>query len=112
MAKKSGGNIGKVIAVSAGIAAASAAAYLLFGKDGAKNQKKLKGWMLKMKGEVVEKVEKMKNVTEDAFEGVVSDVSKKYKAMSHVDSKDLKREVDALRKDWNALAKKQTPKKK
>ncbi|MBP6884209.1 MAG: YtxH domain-containing protein [Candidatus Pacebacteria bacterium] len=106
MVKKSGSNAGKVLAVSIGIAAVSAAAYLLMGKNGKTNRKNLKGWMLKMKGEVVEKLEKMKEVTEEKFENVVSDISEKYRAMSHVDSDDLEKEVKLLRSDWKALVKK------
>ena len=59
MAKKivSTSGVGKVVAVGAGIAALSVAAYMLFGPNGKKNKKAIKGWAIKMKGEIIEKLE-------------------------------------------------------
>ena len=44
-------------------AAAAAGAYFLYGKDGAKNLKKIKSWSLKAKAEVLEKLEKAKDIS-------------------------------------------------
>jgi hypothetical protein len=38
------GGVGKAIAAGVGVAAVSAAAYLLFGPEGKKNRKKINGW--------------------------------------------------------------------
>ena len=111
MTQKSGSKAGKMAAVGAGIAAISAATYLLLGKDGKRNQKNLRGWMLKMKGEVLEKIENMQEVSSETFENIVNDVSSKYKSLSHVDAKDLEKEVKALHKNWKELAKKHGQKK-
>ena len=51
MTKKS--TTGTAVAVGAGLAALAAfaaAGYFLYGKDGAKNRKKVRGWMLKANG--------------------------------------------------------------
>lgn len=55
-------NVGKAVAVGAGIAALSAAAYVLFGPEGKKNRKVIRGWAIKMKGEVIEKLENAKRL--------------------------------------------------
>ena len=58
--KKSGLSAKEVIGIGAGVAALSAAAYMLFGPNGKKNQKALRGWAVKMKGEIIEKFEEAK----------------------------------------------------
>ena len=57
MAAKNESNAGKIAAAGAGIVALSAAAYLIFGPEGKKHRKDLKSWMVKMKAEVMEKME-------------------------------------------------------
>jgi len=92
---KSGGIVGD-IAVGAGIIAAMAGAYFMYGaKDAAKNRKKVKGWVLKAKGEVVEKLEKVQHATQEQYETTVDTVLNKYQAVKNIDLE----EVDSLRKD-------------
>ena len=83
----------KRVAVGVGVAAAAAAAivgaYFLYGKDGAKNRKKVKGWMLKAKGEVLEQIERLERVTPKAYQDAVSAVMARYKKLKNVDAKDL-----------------------
>ena len=82
MTKKS--TTGTKVAVGAGLAtlaAFAAAGYFLYGKDGAKNKKKVRGWMLKAKGEILEGVEKLKDITEEQYAVVVDKVGAKYKAI-------------------------------
>ena len=62
-----------------GAVAAAAGAYFLYGtKEGAKQRKKVKGWALKAKGEVLEKIEKVKDIDESKYKKVVDDVVTKY----------------------------------
>ncbi|MBP6856061.1 MAG: hypothetical protein KBC42_03060 [Candidatus Pacebacteria bacterium] len=104
--KKAGDNTGKVIAIGAGVAAIGVMSYLLFGPAGKKNQKKLKGWMLKMKGEVMEKMEDAKEVTTSAYENIVDEVGKKYKSLKNIDSAELAAEIASLKKGWKAVVSK------
>lgn len=97
------------LAVAAGVAAtiaAAAGAYFLYGtKEGKKTQKKVKGWALKAKGEVLEKIEKMKDVSEDSYNGAVASVMDKYKKTM----KDHGDDVEAVKKElhgyWSHLKK-------
>jgi len=104
---------GKVLAVGAGIAALSAAAYVLFGPDAKKNRKKISGWATKMKGEIIEKFEKMQDVTEPIYNKVIDDVSKKYAKSKTITEEEIKRVVSELKKHWkaNSKVKKKTAKK-
>ena len=96
-------DFGKELAIGAGVAALAAAGYFLFGPSGEKNRKKIKGWTLKMKGEVLDKMEEVKEITEPVYNKIVDNVAKKYL------SKENKKEVEALVKDlkshWKRIAK-------
>ena len=104
---------GTKIAIGEGIAtlaAFAAAGYFLYGsKDGAKNRKKVKGWMLKAKGEVLEGVEKMKDVSEEQYNAIIHKVGAKYKAVKGIDPA----EVDAMMKElhghWKNIKKSISP---
>lgn len=58
-----------------------AGAHLLFGnsENAKRNAKKLQSFAIKMKGDVVEKLEKAKQLSEPIYNQIVDDVSKKYK---------------------------------
>ena len=110
--KKGASKAGKVAAVGVGVAALSVAAYLLFGPEGKKNRKKVRGWMVKMKGEIIEKCEKVKDVTEPVFDKIVDTVSSKYQKMAHVDDKELEASVKEIKKHWKSLVKDEKSKSK
>jgi gas vesicle protein len=87
------------------MAVLGAAAFLLFGPEGKKHRKDLKSWMLKMKGEVMEKMEKAKDLSAETYKEIVNGVEAKYKAMKHVDGDMLAKEVADLKKNWRAVSK-------
>lgn len=93
----------------AAIAAFAAAGYFLYGKDGAKNRKKVRGWMLKAKGEVLEGVEKLKEVTEPQYTAIVDKVSAKYASIKNIDPAELEAMVRELRGHWKNIKKSITP---
>lgn len=98
------GGVGKAIVVGAGVAAMSAAAYLLMGPEGKKNRKKISGWAVKMKGEMIEKFEQMKEVTEPMYHKVVDEISAKYAKTKGVTKEEIDETVAELKKHWKALA--------
>lgn len=102
-------NLAKDVMVGAGIAAVVAAAagtYFLYGsKNAAKNRKVVKGWALKAKGEVLEKLENLAEVNEEIYHKVVNDVSNKYQALKSIDKKDVMNFADELKKHWKGIEK-------
>lgn len=104
---------GTKVAIGAGVAALAAftaAGYFLYGsKDGAKNRKKVKGWMLKAKGEVLEGVEKMKDVSEEQYAIIVDKVGAKYKAIKSIDPAEVDTMVKELRGHWKNIKKSISP---
>ena len=105
MAKKQESNMGKMLG-TLGIAAAAFGVYMLYGsKEGAARREKIKSWALKMKGDVLEKIEDAKEVTEEKYNQIVDEVALKYRAAKNIDIGELTTVVDELRGHWDAIKK-------
>jgi hypothetical protein len=103
MAKNNGG---KALGVGLGLAAAAAAAagaYYFYGKDGSKNRKALKSWMVKAKGDVMEHVEKLQNVSEQTYTKVVNDVMAKYKKLKTATPAEIAAMTKELKGHWKSI---------
>ena len=97
-------NTGKVLAVGAGVAALAAVGYFFFGPNGQKNIKKTKGWMIKFKGDVVDKLEDAKEVTEDKYHSIVDSVASVYTKNNKATKEEVADLVKDLKKHWKAIA--------
>ena len=104
MANKNKKKVVLGVGVAAAAAVALAGAYFLYGKDGVKNRKKVKGWMLKAKGEVLEKLEQLERVTPKVYEDVVAGVMSRYKKLKSVDAKDLENLSRELKASWKHVS--------
>lgn len=108
MAKK----IGTALAVGAGLAiAAIAGNYFLFGKNAKKHQKQVKGWALKMKGEILDKVEQLKDVNEKTYHHVVDSVAKNYAKAKRVSATEVAQLAKELKSHWKDIHKEFSKKK-
>ena len=93
--------------IEAGIGLAAIAAlgaYFFYGKSGERNREKVSGWMLKMKGEVLEKVEEFKDINEEEYYKIVDDVSAHYARLGRVGAAELKRLTEDLKNAWKHLS--------
>ena len=100
--KKEHSSIGKTLGIgTALVAAAAAGAYFLYGTSkGASQRKKLRGWAIKMKGEVIEQLEKLKEINEEAYHRAVETVAEKYRKMKSIDQMDVEQIVAEMKKHW------------
>ncbi len=114
--KKAGMSGAEKVGIGIGLttaAVAAAGAYFLYSSpNAAKNRKKVKGWMLKAKGEVLEAMENAKQMSEEEFNSLVGTVTGAYETMSHVSKADVKEFKKEMGEHWQKLAKTMTPKKK
>ncbi len=105
MAKKV--STGAKVAVVAGLAAVAVAgaagAYFLYGKDGAKNRKKVQAWSLKAKADILEKLEKSKIVTEANYHMIVDGALSKYAKLKHVAPGELAALSKELKSHWKGI---------
>lgn len=86
----------------AGLAAAGiAGAYFLYGKDGAKNRKKVKSWALRTKADVMDKIEKTKDLTQENFHTIVDAAAAKY--AKTVSPEDVAAYTKSLKKHWKDI---------
>ena len=92
-------------------AAAVAGAYFLYGKDGAKNRKKVRSWAIKARGEALEKLENLKEISEPAYHKAINEVAAKYEKLSSVDNKELAHLKRELRGYWPHIKKHKSLKK-
>lgn len=104
MKQKKGSSAGKMVAVGAGLAALSAAGYFLFGPNGDKNRKKARGWMLKMKGEIVEKMEMAKEMSEPVYHQIVDTVATQYAKTGNATKEEVAELAKDLKKHWKLIA--------
>jgi predicted alpha/beta-hydrolase family hydrolase len=104
------------LSITAGIAGLTAAAigtYFLYGhKDAVKNRAKVKGWMLKAKGEVLEELEKAGDITEEKYHGIVGSVLKKYHDLKKIDKTDVSGFLESMKDEWKEMAGVKKPQKK
>ncbi len=111
---KSGG-IGSSVAIVGALAGAALGAYYLYGEKNKNNRKVVKGWMLKAKGEVLEQIEKVKELDKSAYEKIVTAVSDKYSKMKSVDLSQAAALASELKSHWGKVkrdfSKKHTPSK-
>lgn len=100
--KNNKNTIEKAIVISAGVAALAAAGYFFLGPSGKKNFRATRGWMIKMKGEVVEKMEAVKNVTEKEYHNIVDTVAKNY--ISSGGNKEVAKLAKELKSHWKFIS--------
>lgn len=100
------------VALGAGLAAAAAAGYFLFGPKGTQNRKKVKAWSLKAKAEVLEKIEGLESVAEEKYYDIVDKVAAKYAKKSDIANEEIAQLASEMRKYWKKIEKDVAPKKK
>lgn len=108
---KKSSNIGAKLGLAGLAVAGIAAGYFLYGKDGAKNRKAIKTWTLRAKADVLEKLEKAKEVSEDTFHSVVDEISTKYGSkVKDISPEDVALFAKDLKKHWKDIKSTLTPK--
>lgn len=91
--------------IGASLAGLAATAYFLFGPKGKKHQKQAKAWAIKMKGEVVEKLEMAREITEPVYNEIIDSVSKEYKKGKKATQSEIEELAVDLKKHWKSMSK-------
>lgn len=102
---KKGLSGGEIAGIGATVAALGVAAYVLFGPDAKKNRKAIRGWAVKMKGEIIEKLEDAKEITEPVYHSIINKVQSKYSKLKNIDPKELELAISDIKKHWKAMMK-------
>jgi hypothetical protein len=114
MTKKHESHAGTALLLAGLTAAGAVAGYFLYGPQGAANRKKVTSWALKAKAEVLEQLEKAKEVSEERYHEIVDTVTKRYEGKRGVELDDLEKLNAELKRYWKQVKKEFTaaPKKK
>ncbi|HBI25347.1 MAG: hypothetical protein UT41_C0001G0544 [Candidatus Wolfebacteria bacterium GW2011_GWC2_39_22] len=102
-AKKNAGSGVKMAAVGAGLAGLAATAYFFFGPKGVKNQKHAKAWAIKMKGDVVEKLEMAKEISEPVYAEIIDSVAATYAKGRKASAEEIIDLAKDLKKHWKTI---------
>ena len=102
--KKGSGSSGAGALLGAGVLAAAAGVYFLYGsKDAVKNRKKIQGWALRAKGEVIDALENVREVNEEKYHLVIDKIMKKYSQMKSVDPKEVEMLAKDMKRHWKSF---------
>ncbi len=85
-------------------AIAAAGTYFLTGKRGAKSRESIAAWTLKMKGEVLGKMKKLREVNKDSYYALVDEISERYGKVEKVSAEEIKIIRAELRGAWARIS--------
>lgn len=105
MKKKNGLKGIKVAVIGASLAALAASAYFFLGPKGKKNRQHAKAWAIKMKGEVVGKLEKAKEISEPLYHEIIDTVAKSYAKEMRAGKSEIAELAKDLKKHWSTISK-------
>ncbi len=106
---KKGISTAQKVGIGFGLTAAAvtaAGAYFLYGsKEASKNRTKVKGWVLKAKGDVLEALEKAEAITEKEYNTLVDTASKAYGTVKKATAGEVKDFKKEMHDHWAKLQK-------
>ncbi|KKR45604.1 MAG: hypothetical protein A3G47_03445 [Candidatus Zambryskibacteria bacterium RIFCSPLOWO2_12_FULL_39_45] len=101
---KNGSSAVKLTLIGATLAGLAATAYFFLGPKGKKHQKHAKAWAIKMKGDVIAKLETAREITEPIYHHIIDSVAKEYeKGMKASRAEILSLSTD-LKKHWKTIS--------
>jgi hypothetical protein len=102
--KTSKSNTVKYAVIGASLAGLAATAYFFFGPKGKKRREHAKAWAIKMKGEVVEKLEKAREITEPVYREIIDSVARDYKKGKKAGQSEIEALATDLKKHWKSMS--------
>ncbi len=94
----------KYAVIGASLAGLAATAYFFFGPKGKKHRQHAKAWAIKMKGDVVEKLEKAREITEPVYREIIDTVAKEYKKGKKASQPEIVALANDLKKHWKSMS--------
>jgi hypothetical protein len=94
----------KYAVIGASLAGLAATAYFFFGPKGKKHRQHAKAWAIKMKGEVVEKLERAREITEPVYREIIDTVAKEYKKGKKAGQPEIEALATDLKKHWKSMS--------
>ena len=89
--------------IGAAAAGLAATAYFFLGPNGKKHQKHAKAWAIKMKGDVVEKLELAREISEPIYHQIIDAVAAEYEDGKKASGEEVRALAGDLKKHWKSL---------
>jgi hypothetical protein len=102
--KKGGSNAVELAVLGAAVAGLAASAYFFLGPKGKKHQRHAKAWAIKMKGDVVEKLETAREVSEPVYNEIIDSVAVEYKKGKMASQVEIDEMAKDLKKHWKTIS--------
>jgi len=103
---KNGSGVAKAAFIGATLAGIAATAYFFFGPKGKQNQKHVKAWAIKMKGDVIEKLEMAQEISEPVYHEIIDSVAKEYGKGKKASREEIEALAQDLKKHWKTISSK------
>ncbi len=97
------GTVKKAVGLGVLAAAAVAAGFYFYGKNGKQNRQKVGTWVEKAKADVTRELKKLTKINRAAYNRVVSEVTKKYQGLKGVDKSELVAMASDLKAHWKNI---------
>lgn len=97
--------VGLGVGLTAAAVTAAGAFFLYGSKQASANRKKVKGWMLKAKGEVLEALEKAEHITEEEYKELIKTVSGAYSTAQNATKGEIKDFAKEMTDHWKQIEK-------
>ncbi len=101
---KSGSSTVKFVALGASLAVLAATAYFFLGPKGKKHQRHAKAWAIKMKGDVVEKIETAREISEPVYHEIIDSVAAEYEKGMKASHEEISALAQDLKKHWKTIS--------
>lgn len=104
--KKSSSKVSNVMGgaiLGASLAGLAATAYFFLGPKGKTNQKHAKAWAIKMKGDVIEKLETAREISEPVYHQIIDSVAGQYERSKKANHEEIAELAKDLKKHWKTI---------
>jgi hypothetical protein len=97
-------HVAQIAVIGASLAGLAATAYFLFGPKSAKRRQHAKAWAIKMKGEVVERLEAAREITQPAYQEIIDTVAKDYAKGKKAGQEEIEAVAKDLKSHWKSIS--------
>jgi hypothetical protein len=94
--------------VGASLAALAATAYFFLGPDGKKHQRHTKAWVIKMKAEIIEKLEQAREVSQPMYDEIIDSVAAEYTKAMSANHEEIRQIANDLKNHWKTISRQVT----
>lgn len=98
-----GSNAAQIAMIGATLAGLAAATYFFLGPKGKQHQKHAKAWAIKMKGDIIEKIELAKHINEPMYHQIIDTIAGEYTKGKKATSAEIQALAKDLKKHWKTI---------